>query len=81
MHCGHVEDLEEYRRHRGRQETEAEMTAYMVNRARGMSKDSAAAFSPGYIASWSRGKTEVVVAAMDRATKAFNTIMSGDWTS
>ena len=79
VHCGHVEDLEEYRRHRGRQETEAEMTAYMVNRARGMSRESADAFSPGYIASWSRGKPEVVVAAMDRATKAFNTIMSGDW--
>ncbi len=79
VHCGHVDDLEEYRRHRGRQETEAEMTAYMVNRARGMSRESADAFSPGYIASWSRGKPEVVVAAMDRATKAFNTIMNGDW--
>ncbi len=81
VHCGHVEDLEEYRRHRGRQETEAEMTAYMVNRARGMSRSSADSFSPGYIASWSRGKPEVVVAAMDRATKAFNKIMDGDWES
>jgi len=81
VHCAHVEDLEEYRRHRGRQETEAEMTAYMVNRARGMSRESADAFSPGYIAGWSRGKPEVVVAAMDRATKAFNTIMNGDWDS
>lgn len=81
VHCDHVKDLEEYRRHRGRQETEAEMTAYMVNRARGMSRESADAFSPGYIASWSRGKPEVVVAAMDRATKAFNTIMSGDWSA
>lgn len=81
VHCGHVEDLEEYRRHRGRQETEAEMTAYMVNRARGMGRAAADSFSPGYIASWSRGKPEVVIAAMDRATKAFNTIMNGDWDS
>ena len=81
VHCGHVDDLEEYRRHRGRQETEAEMTAYMVNRSRGMGRAAADSFSPGYIASWSRGKPEVVVAAMDRATKAFNTIMNGDWDS
>ena len=60
-------------------ETEAEMTAYMVNRARGMSRGSADAFSPGYIASWSRGDPSVVTGAMDKATKAFNKIMDGTW--
>ncbi|HEY5846142.1 MAG TPA: ImmA/IrrE family metallo-endopeptidase [Microlunatus sp.] len=80
VHCGHVDgDLEGYRRHRGRMETEAEMTAYLVNRARGMSRGSANAFSPGYIAGWSRGDPAVITAAMDSSTKAFNKIMSGDW--
>ena len=47
----------------------------------GLGRAAADSFSPGYIASWSRGKPEVVIAAMDRATKAFNTIMNGDWDS
>ncbi len=80
VHCGHVDsDFADYRKHRGRMETEAEMTAYMVNRARGMSRVSAESFSPGYIASWSRGQPEVITAAMDRSVKAFNKIMDGDW--
>lgn len=82
VHCGHVEgDFQDYRRHRGRMETEAEMTAYMVNRARGTSREAADAFSPGYIASWSRGDAATITAAMGRATKAFNKIMDGDWPS
>lgn len=79
VHCGHVADMEQYRRHRGRMETEAEMTAYMVNRARGMDRGDADSFSPGYIAGWSGGDPAVVTAAMDRATKAFNKIMDGSW--
>lgn len=80
VHCGHVDgDHAEYLQHRGRMETEAEMTAYMVNRARGMSLASADAFSPGYIASWSRGDAAMVTGAMDKATKAFNKIMDGPW--
>jgi antirestriction protein ArdC len=80
VHCGHVDgDFQDYRRHRGRMETEAEMTAYMVNRARGMDRSGAEAFSPGYIATWSRGDAAVVTTAMDKATKAFNTIMAGAW--
>lgn len=60
-------------------ETEAEMTAYMVNRARGLDRSDAEAFSLGYIATWSRGDVAVVTTAMDKATKAFNTIMAGAW--
>lgn len=82
VHCGHVDgDYSEYVQHRGRMETEAEMTAYMVNRARGMSRSQADSFSPGYIAGWSRGKPEVITGAMERATKAFNKIMDGPWSS
>jgi hypothetical protein len=79
MHCGHVDDYATYRRHRGRMETEAEMTAYMVSRARGMSRDHADCFSPGYIVGWSRGDTRVIHGAMENATKAFNKVMDGPW--
>lgn len=80
IQCGHIDDgIEDYRQHRGRKETEAEMTAYMVSRARGMSKDSADSFAPGYIAGWSKGDKRVIREAMDQATKAFNKIMDGDW--
>ncbi len=80
VHCGHVDgDYQEYVRHRGQMETEAEAVAFMVSRRRGASRAQTEAFSPGYIASWSRGKTENITAAMDRSTKAFNKIMEGDW--
>jgi antirestriction protein ArdC len=80
VHCGHIEcGIQEYRTHRGRMETEAEMTAYLVSRARGMDRGDADSFAAGYIASWSQGDQGMIVAAMERATKAFNTIMEGDW--
>lgn len=81
IHCGHIEaGGQDYLAHRGQKETEAEMTAYMVCRARGMDRGDADAFAAGYIASWSRGDQGLIVAAMDRATRAFNTIMEGEWT-
>ena len=80
VHAGHVDgDYEEYRRHRGRMETEAEACAYMVNRSRGMTRDQTDSFSPGYIAGWSRGDAKVMHSAMDKAVKAYNKIMDGDW--
>ena len=80
VHCGHVDAApEEYRRHRGRMETEAEMTSYLVNRSRGMSRDQVDAFSPGYIATWSKGDPKVMRASMDTAVKAYNAIMDGAW--
>lgn len=80
VHCGHVDgDYEEYRQHRGRMETEAEITAYLVNRSRGMSKDQVEAFSPGYIAGWSKGEPAVMHNAIDKATRAYNKIMDGPW--
>lgn len=80
VHCGHVDgDLSEYRQHRGRMETEAEMTAYLVTRSRGMSRTQADAFSPGYIASWSKGDAAVMHSALEKATNAYNTILAGPW--
>lgn len=77
--CGHVDDLDEYRRHRGEMETEAEATAYMVDRHFGMDKEQSAAFSPAYIAGWSGGDPEKINRALARATQAFNEIVDGDW--
>lgn len=80
VHCGHVDgDYSEYERHRGRMETEAEMTAYLVTRGRGLSRDQVDAFSPGYIAGWSNGNTTIIKGAMEVATKSFNKIMEGAW--
>ena len=80
VHCGHVDqDYSEYQRHRGQMETEAEMTAYLVNRSRGMTRDQVDAFSPGYIAGWSRGNPAVMHKAVDKATRAFNKITEGTW--
>ena len=79
VHCGHVSDLQEYSRHRGRMETEAEMTAYLVNRSRGMAAKDADSFSPGYIAGWSQGDPKVMHSAMDTAVRAYNKIMEGTW--
>ncbi len=50
------------------------MTAYLVNRSRGMTRDQVDAFSPGYIAGWSRGNPAVMHQAVDKATRAFNKI-------
>ncbi len=60
-------------------ETEAEMTAYLVNRSRGMTREQVDAFSPGYIAGWSRGNPTVMHQAVDKATRAFNKITDGPW--
>ncbi len=80
VHCGHVDrDYSEYRQHRGQMETEAEMTAYLVNRSRGMTREQVDAFSPGYIAGWSKGDPSVMHTAVDKATKAFNKIIDGHW--
>mgnify|MGYP001179564596 CR=1 FL=1 len=80
VHCGHVDAAPgEYRRHRGRMETEAEMAAYLVNRSRGMSGGQVDAFSPGYIAVWSKGDAALMRASMDTAVKAYNAIMDGVW--
>lgn len=80
VHAGHVDhDYHEYQLHRGRMETEAEMTAYLVNRSRGMTRDQVDAFSPGYIAAWSHHDPAAIHAAVDNATRAYNTISNGPW--
>lgn len=77
--CGHLERISEYRQHRGQMETEAEMTAYLVNRELGMEAEDAHCFSAGYVAGWAQGDPKVVTAAMDRAMRSYMEITSGDW--
>lgn len=78
---GHVDDTGAYRAHRGRMETEAEASAYMIRRWLGADDDTADhdSFSPGYIARWSRGDPQMVKKAMNSATKVFQQITDGDW--
>lgn len=77
--CGHVADIDEYQLHRGKMETEAEATAYMIARWAGINTATTNAFSPGYIAGWCRGDTTVIEKALTVATTAFDTITEGDW--
>jgi hypothetical protein len=78
---GHVDDPGGYRAHRGRMETEAEASAYMIRRWLGAEDDTAdhASFSPGYIAGWSRGDVKKVKQVMNSATRVFQQVIEGDW--
>lgn len=71
----HVADIDEYRRHRGRMETEAEATAYLIARHYGVDQDGADSFSPGYIAGWSKGDPEVLNKALSKATRVFQEVV------
>lgn len=75
--CGHVEDPERYRQHRGEMETEAEMTGYLVARQTGGDPKDCESFSPGYIASWSKGDPETIEKSFTRATRAATKILEG----
>lgn len=80
VHCGHVDGAySEYQQHRGKFETEAEAAAFLTMSARGASKAQVGAFSPGYIAAWSKGEATVLRGALDKAVKAHNKIMEGEW--
>jgi hypothetical protein len=75
--CGHVENLAEYRQHRGRMECEAESTAYMISAYFGL--DSSVYTAP-YIGSWA-GKTaeeieKTVMAVGDKVTRTFRMFLA-----
>ncbi|MFE2529905.1 ArdC-like ssDNA-binding domain-containing protein [Streptomyces sp. NPDC059382] len=57
IECGHVADMDEYRRHRGRMECEAESVAYIVAGVAGLD---AALTSVPYIAQWAGRSAEEV---------------------
>ncbi|MER6257969.1 ArdC-like ssDNA-binding domain-containing protein [Streptomyces sp. NPDC001584] len=65
VECGHVANLDEYRRHRGRMECEAESVAYIVAGAAGLD---AALTSVPYIADWAGRTPEEVRATLADAS-------------
>nr|WP_233109137.1 ArdC-like ssDNA-binding domain-containing protein [Streptomyces sp. 14R-10] len=70
IECGHVKDMGEYRRHRGRMECEAESVAYIVAGAAGLD---AALTSVPYIADWAGRTAEEV---RETLTAASATVVS-----
>ncbi|MGA5643379.1 ArdC-like ssDNA-binding domain-containing protein [Streptomyces cinereoruber] len=77
IECGHVADMDEYRRHRGRMECEAESVAYIVAGAAGLD---AALTSVPYIANWA-GRTaeevrETLAAASATVVRAARAILA-----
>lgn len=69
----HVADLTEYRRHRGRMETEAESVAYVVAGLIGFDTSS---YSVGYITHWSNGDTTLIKNTAGRVLAATDHILS-----
>ncbi|MET8824136.1 ArdC-like ssDNA-binding domain-containing protein [Streptomyces rochei] len=77
IECGHVADMDEYRRHRGRMECEAESVAYIVAGVAGLD---AALTSVPYIADWA-GRTaeevrETLAAASATVVRAARAILA-----
>ena len=80
VHTGHVDSSpQEYRRHRGQMETEAEAVAYITCRKLGIDRRSSTAFSPGYIAGWMTQQGADFQVALTKAVKAADTILDGHW--
>lgn len=77
IECGHLADMDEYRRHRGRMECEAESVAYIVAGVAGLD---AALTSVPYIADWA-GRTaeevrETLAAASATVVRAARAILA-----
>jgi antirestriction protein ArdC len=71
--CGHVDDLDEYTRHRGLMETEAESVAYVVAGVLGFDT---AAYSIGYIAGWADADTDLIRSTAAAVLKAAHVILN-----
>jgi hypothetical protein len=64
---GHVNSIEEYRRHRGSQEVEAESATYVVMGALGFDTS---AYSFDYITGWAHGDPKLLMATAERVLDA-----------
>ncbi|MGR7000819.1 ArdC family protein [Yinghuangia aomiensis] len=67
IECRHVDDLDEYNRHRGRFEVEAESVAHIVAAVLGLDT---AAYSVGYVAHWASNADEGVAETVEAAATA-----------
>jgi antirestriction protein ArdC len=70
---GHIEDISEYRNHRGRFETEAESTAFLVLSDMGVDVGE---WSFDYITSWSRGDVELLRQVADKVVRTSQGILN-----
>ncbi|MFF9563917.1 ArdC-like ssDNA-binding domain-containing protein [Leifsonia sp. NPDC014704] len=71
IELGHLDDLDEYRHHRGRMEVEAESVAYIVA---GLAGFDTSAYSVGYIAGWANQDVELIRDTASRVLKAARAI-------
>lgn len=73
---GHLdEDMQEYVKHRGSKETEAEALGYMLLQRAGLGPKEGAAFSAPYVAGWSKGDMSMVRTALNKVTSRFGKLM------
>lgn len=73
---GHLdEDMQEYVKHRGIKETEAEALGYMLLQRAGLGPKEGAAFSAPYVAGWSKGDMSMVRTALNKVTSRFGKLM------
>ncbi|MGN7799675.1 ArdC family protein [Leifsonia sp. 22587] len=71
IQLGHIDNLEQYRHHRGRMEVEAESVAYIVAGLTGMDTS---AYSIGYITGWANQDTQLIRETATHVLKAAHTI-------
>ncbi|WP_285115146.1 ArdC-like ssDNA-binding domain-containing protein [Leifsonia sp. fls2-241-R2A-40a] len=73
LQLGHVDDLDEYRHHRGRMEVEAESVAYVVA---GLAGFDTSAYSVGYITGWANEDVQQIRDTASRVLHAAHAITS-----
>jgi len=71
IELGHMDDLEEYRQHRGRMEVEAESVAYIVA---GLAGFDTSAYSIGYITGWADEDVQLIRTTASRVLEAAHAI-------
>jgi antirestriction protein ArdC len=71
VHLGHVDNIDNYRQHRGRMEVEAESVAYIVA---GLTGFDTSAYSIGYVTGWSNQNIELIRETARRVLQAAHTI-------
>ena len=75
IHLGHVDDLAEYRLHRGRMEVEAESVAFLIAAGYGLD---AADYSVSYSAHWANGDVQVIRETAERVIAAARALTSAE---
>lgn len=71
IHLGHIDNLDEYRQHRGRMEVEAESVAYIVAGLHGFDTST---YSIGYITGWAKQDLNLIRETASRVLNATQAI-------